>query len=101
MAHKSHTHLHRTRNADPRLSGIFADYVKILGMLAHNHGQLFNASKIAASLGVSSPTVSRYLDILADLFMVRIVHPWSENYGKRLVKTPKYTSKTLITPLPT
>lgn len=59
------------------------------GMLAHNHGQLFNASKIAASLGVSSPTVSRYLDILADLFMVRIVHPWSENYGKRLVKTPK------------
>ncbi len=59
------------------------------GMLAHNQGELFNGSKIAASLGVSTPTVFRYLDILSDLFLVRTLQPWHQNEGKRLVKSPK------------
>jgi len=58
-------------------------------MLAHNQGELFNGSKIAASLGISTPSVFRYLDILHDLFMIRILQPWYHNSGKRLVKTPK------------
>lgn len=58
-------------------------------MLAYNQGELFNGSKLAASLGVSTPTVFKYLDILVDLFMVRILKPWHNNIGKRLVKTPK------------
>jgi hypothetical protein len=59
------------------------------GMLAHTQGELFNAAKIAVSLGVSPPTVARYLDILADLFLVRILRPWHQNHGKRLIKAPK------------
>lgn len=59
------------------------------GMLAHTQGELFNAAKIAVSLGVSPPTVARYLDILVDLFLVRIVRPWHQNHGKRLIKAPK------------
>jgi len=59
------------------------------GMLAYNQGELFNASKFATSLGVSIPTVNRYLNILADLFLIRILRPWSNNEGKRLIKSPK------------
>ncbi len=59
------------------------------GMLAHNHGELFNGAKMASSLGVSNPTVFKYLSILEDLFMVRILQPWHQNIGKRLVKSPK------------
>ncbi|MBS0626189.1 MAG: ATP-binding protein [Verrucomicrobia bacterium] len=58
-------------------------------MLAHYHGQIFNASEIAKSLGISDHTVRRYLDILAGTFMVRILSPWFENLGKRQVKSPK------------
>jgi predicted AAA+ superfamily ATPase len=58
-------------------------------MLAHLHGQLFNASAIAASMGVSAPTVSRYLDALCGTFLVRRLEPLHVNIGKRLVKTPK------------
>ena len=58
-------------------------------MLAHLHGQLFNASAIAASLGVSSPTVARYLDALASSLMLRRLEPYHANLGKRLVKSPK------------
>ena len=58
-------------------------------MLAHLHGQLFNASSIAASLGVSSPTVSRYLDGLASSLMLRRLEPYHANLKKRLVKSPK------------
>ncbi|MDP3640990.1 MAG: ATP-binding protein, partial [Alphaproteobacteria bacterium] len=59
------------------------------GMLAHNQGELFNGAKIASSLGVSTPTVFKYLSILQDLFIVRILQPWHQNIGKRLVKSPK------------
>lgn len=58
-------------------------------MLAHCHGQLWNAQKIAASLGVSGPTARHYLDILQDTFMVRQLPPFHANIKKRLVKTPK------------
>ena len=58
-------------------------------MLAHNQGELFNASRMAMNFGISSPTIGRYLHLLADLFMVRILQPWASNIGKRLVKTPK------------
>jgi predicted AAA+ superfamily ATPase len=58
-------------------------------MLSHCHGQLFNASEIGKSLGVSDTTVSRYLDILAGTFMVRRLAPWFENIRKRQIKTSK------------
>jgi predicted AAA+ superfamily ATPase len=59
-------------------------------MTAHLHGQLFNASSIAASLGgVSHTTVARYLDSLVDTMMLRRLEPHFVNVGKRLVKSPK------------
>lgn len=58
-------------------------------MVAHHHGNLWNASAIANALGVSSPTVNRYLDILCDTFIVRQLAPFSANLKKRLVKSPK------------
>ena len=58
-------------------------------MLAHYHGNVWNAADPARSLGVSEPTVRRYLDLLADLYMVRQLQPWHENLGKRQVKAPK------------
>jgi predicted AAA+ superfamily ATPase len=59
------------------------------GMLAHYHGQLWNASEFARAFGVSDMTVRRYLDLLASTFVVRPLSPWSENVGKRQVKSPK------------
>jgi predicted AAA+ superfamily ATPase len=58
-------------------------------MLVHYQGQIFNASQIASSLGVSGHMVRKYLDILAGTFMVRILLPWYENIHKRQVKSPK------------
>jgi uncharacterized protein len=58
-------------------------------MATHHHGNLWNASAIANALGVSSPAVSRYLDILCDTFIVRQLAPFSANLKKRLVKSPK------------
>jgi len=58
-------------------------------MLAHYHGQVWNASEFARSFGVSDMTVRRYLDLLAATFVVRILRPWHENIGKRQVKSPK------------
>jgi hypothetical protein len=58
-------------------------------MLAHYHGQVWKATDPARSLGVSEPTVRRYLDLLTSLFMVRQLRPWHENLGKRQVKSPK------------
>jgi predicted AAA+ superfamily ATPase len=59
-------------------------------MLAHLHGQLFNASRLGASLGgVAHTTVARYLDVLVDAMMVRRLEPHLVNTGKRLVKSPK------------
>lgn len=58
-------------------------------MLAHNQGQLLNASRLAAGLEVSAPTVTRYIDLLVDLLLVRRLEPLHANVGKRLVKSPK------------
>jgi uncharacterized protein len=58
-------------------------------MLAHYHGQLFNSSELARSLGISDATARRYLDLLTGTFMVRQLAPWYENISKRQVKAPK------------
>ncbi len=58
-------------------------------MLAHFHGQTWNAASPAQSLGVNESTVRRYLDYLTQTFMVRQLQPWHENLGKRQVKSPK------------
>jgi uncharacterized protein len=58
-------------------------------MLAHSHGQLWNASQIANSLGITAPTVRHYLDILEDTFIVRQLQPFHGNIRKRITKSPK------------
>jgi len=58
-------------------------------MLAHYHGQTWNASELGRSMGLSDKTVRFYLDILSGTFMVRQLQPWFENIGKRQVKGPK------------
>lgn len=58
-------------------------------MLAHTHGSLWNASKIAIALGVSPPTAKYYLDILEETFIVRQLLPFYPNIKKRIVKSPK------------
>lgn len=58
-------------------------------MLAHYHGQIFNASEIGKSLGVSDHTAQRYLDLLSGTFMVRQLRPWNYNTKKRIIKRPK------------
>jgi predicted AAA+ superfamily ATPase len=58
-------------------------------MVAHYHGQTWSHAEPARSLGVSEPTVRRYLDALAGVFMIRQLRPWYENLAKRQVKSPK------------
>lgn len=58
-------------------------------MVAHYHGQVWNAAEFARSLGTSEVTARRYLDILAGAYMVRVLPPWFENISKRQVKAPK------------
>ncbi len=58
-------------------------------MLAHMHGQTWNASDLGRSMGLSDKTVRNYLDILTGTYMVRQLQPWHENMKKRQVKTPK------------
>jgi uncharacterized protein len=58
-------------------------------MLAHFHGQVWNASELARSMDVSPQSVNHYRDLLAGTFMARVLPPWFENLGKRLVKSPK------------
>lgn len=58
-------------------------------MLAHTHGQIWNASALGRSMGLSDKTVRNYLDILSGTFMVRQLQPWHANLKKRQVKAPK------------
>jgi predicted AAA+ superfamily ATPase len=58
-------------------------------MLAHNQGTTLNASALARGLDVTGVTISRYLDLLVDLLLVRRLQPWVSHQGKRLVKSPK------------
>jgi hypothetical protein len=66
-----------------------ATILRFWTMLAHYHGQIWNAAEPARSLGVSEPTARRYLDLLEGLFMVRQLLPWHANLKKRQVKSPK------------
>lgn len=58
-------------------------------MLTHYHAQVWKGSELARSLGVSEPTMRKYLDLLSSTFMVRQLPPWHENLAKRQVKAPK------------
>ncbi len=58
-------------------------------MVAHYHGQVWNAAEFARSLGTAENTARRYLDILNGAYMVRVLPPWFENLKKRQVKAPK------------
>ena len=58
-------------------------------MLAHFHGQIWNASELARSMDVSPTAANHYRDLLAGSFMIRVLPPWFENLGKRLVKSPR------------
>ena len=58
-------------------------------MLAHVHGQTWNAAELARSMSVSTTAVNHYRDLLAGAFMLRVLPPWFENLGKRLVRSPK------------
>jgi hypothetical protein len=59
-------------------------------MLAHLQGETINYSKLASNLEVDAKTVNHYIDILADLLLVRRLEPWHANVKKRLVKSPRY-----------
>ena len=58
-------------------------------MMAHLNGQLLNATTIGKSLGLSTPTVKKYIDFLEEAFLLKSLHPFSWNMQKRLVKSPK------------
>lgn len=58
-------------------------------MLAHYHGQVWNASRIASAMGINDKTVRSYLDILTETYMIRQLQAWHENISKRQVKSPK------------
>jgi len=58
-------------------------------MLSHYHGQVWNGSEFARSIGATEPTARRYLDILSGAFVVRQLQPWFENIKKRQIKSPK------------
>ena len=58
-------------------------------LLAHYHGQIWNNAEAARTLNVGEATARRYINLLQDLFMVRLLQPWYANLSKRQVKTPK------------
>lgn len=58
-------------------------------MLAHYHGQVWNAAEIARGMAMGEASVRRYLDLMTGVFMIRQLPPWFENLGKRQVKSPK------------
>lgn len=66
-----------------------ATFRRFLGLLATRSAQVLNRSDIAAPMGVSVPTISEWIGILEVTSVVTLVHPWFENLGKRLVKSPK------------
>lgn len=62
---------------------------RFLTMIAHYHGQVWNASEIARSLQLSQSTIQRYLEIFHGAYLLRILPPWFVNVGKRVVKSPR------------
>ena len=63
---------------------------RLLKMIAAVHGQLWNATQIAQSLGISHPTVNQYMNFLVDTFLIRRLSPYRSNLKKRLIKSPRY-----------
>lgn len=66
-----------------------SEVLRFLTMCAHSQGQLFNSSKFGESMSVARQTLTRWLDVLMQTFMVRKLEPYEANVKKRLVKTPK------------
>lgn len=66
-----------------------ASLFRFWNVLAHYHGQIWNAAEAARTLNINESTARRYLDLLQDLFMARQLQPWFTNIGKRQVKSPK------------
>ena len=66
-----------------------ATFRRFLSLLASRSGQIVNKTDIAAPLGVSVPTVGQWLSILEVTAQVLVVPPYFENFGKRLIKSPK------------
>jgi predicted AAA+ superfamily ATPase len=62
---------------------------RLLRMLAATHGQVWNASRLGQSLGLSYHTVNSYVDFLVGAFLIRRLPPFEANIGKRLVRSPK------------
>ncbi|MDZ7878595.1 MAG: ATP-binding protein [Saprospiraceae bacterium] len=62
---------------------------KLYRMVAHIHGNMLNINTLSQSLGVSNPTVGKYLDLIEGGFLIRRLEPFYTNVGKRLVKSPK------------
>lgn len=82
------TYLHRDiKEFAPRIATDALERLWL--MLAHCHGGMVNASSLASSLGVNASTVANYIDLLADLFLIRRLRPYHANLKKRLVKSPK------------
>ena len=66
-----------------------ATYRRFLALVASRHGQMLNRTELAAPLGISVPTVTQWLSVLETTAQILIVPPYFENFGKRLVKSPK------------
>lgn len=62
---------------------------KLLSMLAHTHGQVWNAEMISRSIGITGPTVNRYVEFLQGAYLIHKLQPFHINTKKRLVKAPK------------
>ncbi len=62
---------------------------RVWQICAHNSGQIFNASQLGTNIGVSHTTMKKYIDLLTNTFMLRVLPPFLPNIGKRLVKSPK------------
>jgi uncharacterized protein len=71
------------------LGAMSHNLARLWQMSAHLHGQLLNLSRLAEPMGISQPTVRKYLDILQGTFLLRLLQPWQTNRLKRLVKSSK------------
>lgn len=63
--------------------------MRLLSMLAYEHGGILNNTKLASSMDMTSPTIRHYIDVLEDTYVVRVLQPYFKNIRKRLVKTPR------------
>lgn len=63
---------------------------RLCSMLAYQHGGILNYASLSRSLGIDAKTVRKYIELLEGLYLIRTLHPWARNVGKRLVKAPKF-----------